>query len=160
MENQFQVIEARTPADFIVARELIEEYQRFLNRDLCFQGFAKELEELSVIYGSPKGKMFLLTKNGTACGCVGLRDFSQGVAEMKRMYVKPECTGQGAGRLLAEHFIQAAKNLGYHQIVLDTVPELQRAITLYRNLGFQEIPAYRFNPDPAALFFALPLRRP
>src|SRR4051812_37772421 len=113
--NQFQIHEARTPEDYRVARSLIEEYQTVLNRDLCFQGFAQELEELPKVYGPPKGKMFLLTTNGTPCGCVGLREFAPGVAEMKRMYVKLEFAGHGAGRQLAERFIQSAKNLGYHQ---------------------------------------------
>jgi hypothetical protein len=40
---------------------------------------------------------------------------------------------------------------------LDTVPSMTTAQALYRAMGFAEIPPYRFNPIPGALFFELRL---
>ncbi|MFL1404758.1 hypothetical protein ACJO2E_05370 [Marinobacter sp. M1N3S26] len=42
--------------------------------------------------------------------------------------------------------------LGEHIIRLDTIPELDSALRLYRRLGFREIPPYRYNPHPDAVF--------
>jgi len=40
---------------------------------------------------------------------------------------------------------------------LDTVPGMDSARSLYERLGFREIPPYRPNPIPGALFLELEL---
>ena len=50
-----------------------------------------------------------------------------------------------------------ARKRGYSRMVLDTVPQLQAAITLYQSVGFHEIGAYTFNPVPGVRFYACDL---
>ena len=76
---------------------------------------------------------------------------------MKRLYVQPAARGRGIGRTLAETVIKEAARLGYGRMLLDTVPSMQAAIKLYRDLGFRPIAPYRLNPIPGALFFELVL---
>jgi len=90
-------------------------------------------------------------------GCVALRPFSTTIAEMKRLYVRPQYRGQGIGRKLVDAIVQAAIDRGYQAIRLDTLPELEAAIALYRKLGFQEIAPYNDNPVPGVLYLELVL---
>ena len=150
----------RSKEDWREARRLVEEYAASLKVDLCFQNFAHELEHLADEYGPPGGA-FLLARgdDGVHVGCVGLRRLSEGAGEMKRLYAVPAARGRGAGRLLAEGIIGAAKELGYARLLLDTLPTMQEAQGLYASLGFKPTPQYRVNPVAGSTFLELDLRR-
>ncbi|MFZ5571549.1 MAG: GNAT family N-acetyltransferase [Thermodesulfobacteriota bacterium] len=152
------IITATQPAEFAEARRLFELYQQFLEVDLCFQGFEAELNSLPVMYGPPRGALLLASVGGDFVGCVGLRDLGEGIAEMKRMYVLPSFQGKGIGKALTDRFIETATDLGYTAVRLDTLRKLDRAIALYKSVGFKEIGTYRFNPDPTALFMEKKLK--
>jgi GNAT superfamily N-acetyltransferase len=77
---------------------------------------------------------------------------------MKRLYLRPAFRGQGIGRVIAERLINEAKRIGYTLMRLDTIPaQMAEANRLYRMLGFYEIPAYYYNPEPGATYMELPL---
>ena len=76
---------------------------------------------------------------------------------MKRLYVRPVLRGQQIGRQLAERICQEAREAGYSQICLDTVPTQEAATKLYTTLGFKPIEPYVFNPMSGAMFLALEL---
>jgi len=77
---------------------------------------------------------------------------------MKRLYVRPTLRGEGVGQALVENLIEDARAMSYEKMRLDTLPIMREAQTLYRRLGFREIPAYLKNPTPNALCFELTLR--
>ena len=156
--SNHSIISATTPEDYAQVRHLFEAYQNFLGIDLSFQGFSAEIDSLSTIYGPPRGALLLAKIELYPVGCVGLRDLGDNIAEMKRMYVLPAFQGQGIGKALTIHFIATAKHLGYDAIRLDTILKLERAVDLYRKMGFREIEAYRHNPDPTALFLGIKLK--
>jgi carbonic anhydrase len=134
-------------------RELFLEYAATLRFSLCFQGFDDELRELPGMYTPPSGRLLLALEEGTAAGCVGIHGLEDGVAEMKRLYVRPAFRGRGLGKTLAVRACDEAKASGYRSIRLDTIAgTMDRAIALYRSLGFREIPPYRENPVPGVLY--------
>ena len=63
------------------ARQLIEEYAASLNLDLSFQNLAHELEHLTSEYAPPTGAFLLAEEKGVYVGCVGVRQFSDGIAK-------------------------------------------------------------------------------
>jgi GNAT superfamily N-acetyltransferase len=134
-------------------RTLFREYAASLGVDLCFQNFERELAELPGNYDP------ILVDDALA-GCVALRPLQEGIAEMKRMYVRPQHRGEGLGRQLAEAIIQAAIDRSYKSIRLDTLPHLHTAIAMYRRMGFREIAPYNNNPVPGVLYMELKLDTP
>ncbi len=138
-------------------RQFFRNYAGWLGVDLSFQGFAEEMASLPGCYSPPQGRLWCAELDGKPVGCVGIRPFSDGVCEMKRLYVEPEARGHGAGHALALAGIRAAKELGYRRILLDTMPAMRMAVKLYRELGFKEAPAYYNTPIEGTIFLSLDL---
>jgi putative acetyltransferase len=57
--------------------------------------------------------------------------------ELVKMYLKPEARGIGLGRLLIEKCISQAKEMGYKNIYLESMPELKKALNVYAKFGFE-----------------------
>lgn len=148
---------AESPYDYDRARDLIEEYADWLGFDLSYDDFERELADLASIYGPPQGGLLLLFDDDRAVGCAAVRPFEGDHAELKRMFVQPSYQGLGYGRRIAEKAIALARSLGFKRLLLDTLPHMAGAMALYESLGFCEIPAYRYNPDPDAVYMALRL---
>ncbi len=164
--------QAETPADLALARELFLEYARWLDVDLCFQGFDRELATLPGAYAPPRGRLLLAGAPPSAFGCIALRPLEahgddaagaatppagRAVGEVKRLYVQPAHRGEGWGRRLAEALIADARAIGYRELKLDTLDWMADARKLYARLGFRECAAYYVNPLPGVVYMALAL---
>jgi putative acetyltransferase len=147
------MIRPATVADLDEIRMMLREYAAWLEVDLCFQNFEEELAGLPGEYHPPGGRLLI----SEDAGCVALRRIDEEVCEMKRLYVRPEHRGSGLGRRLVLAIIEEARGIGYRRIRLDTMPKMDRAQGLYAALGFREIEAYRYNPEPGARFLELAL---
>ena len=134
------------------------EYAHSLGFSLCFQDFDKELANLPGDYAPPNGRLLLAEYEGQLAGCVAVHKLEDGICEMKRLYVRPQFRRLKVGRALAESIIAEARSIGigYRRMRLDTVaPLMANAVSLYRQLGFQEIAPYRTNPIEGALYMEL-----
>jgi ribosomal protein S18 acetylase RimI-like enzyme len=143
---------AAWPADREEVRALFREYAAWLDFDLCFQDFERELAELPGEYASPRGTVLLAWGGGAVAGGVALRPLEEGICEMKRLYLRSGFRGRGLGRRLAEEVIAEARRLGYTRMRLDTLATMTEANTLYDTLGFRDIEPYRHNPIPGARY--------
>jgi putative acetyltransferase len=146
-------VQAQSPEEIKIARGLFREYAAGLNIDLCFQNFDQEVAGLPGNYAPPPGRLLLAIEDEQVAGCIALRPFGDGGCEMKRLYVRPEFRGQGLGKQLVATLIDAARQIGYERMLLDTLPgKMDQAIALYRSFGFREIAPYYNNPVAGALF--------
>ncbi len=163
---------ASTPADIALARALFVEYAQWLEVDLCFQGFDRELATLPGAYAPPSGRLLLAGGTGGAFGCIALRPIESAsgagedpreartaisIGEVKRLYVQPAQRGGGWGRRLAETLIADARAIGYTELKLDTLDWMADARRLYVGLGFRECAAYYDNPLPGVIYMTLAL---
>ena len=56
--------------------------------------------------------------------------------ELVKMYLLPQARGTGLGRTMIEKNISFAKEYGYKNIYLETMPELKQALNVYAKFGF------------------------
>lgn len=61
----------------------------------------------------------------------------EGTCELVKMYLLPQARGLGLGRTLIEKSLEFAKQAGYRQVYLETMPELKKALEVYARFGFE-----------------------
>ena len=116
------------------------------------QNYQHEIRDLPYKYGPPDGVLYLALIDGKPAGCIGLRKLDENRCEMKRLYVRPEYRRHRLGETLVQRILQDARELGYKQMLLDTLPQLDSAIRLYQRYGFVFVPCYNDSPVESTLF--------
>jgi GNAT superfamily N-acetyltransferase len=79
----------------------------------------------------------------------GLKRLPDGAVEIKRMYVVPASRRRGVARALLGALEDAARELGYSVVRLDTGAKQPHAKALYAASGFVEVGDYNGNPYAA-----------
>lgn len=122
-------------------------------------------------FDAPDGAFLVLVDDGRDVGCVALRlldatevpggidgDVMAGhtrVAELKRMFTRPEVRRTGAGRALLAALEERARELGFTRVVLETGTAQPEAIDLYTSSGYTPIPGFgHYRDAPLSRCFA------
>lgn len=140
---------AESESDWLAARVLVgglAEYiadQAGVNVEDVQQGAEHEFAHLDTFYGEPHGIFLLGRVHGAYAGSSGLHWLSEGVIELKRVFVDPEARGHGLAPLMLQAAIDTAQILGARTMRLETHEVfMARALAMYRARGFTEIPPY------------------
>lgn len=152
-----EIVAATSAVHWATARELVQEYVDWLGIDLSYQNYAGEFRDMEEMYSPPEGLMLLAQEEEGMAGCIAFRSKGEGRCEMKRLYVRPDFRGRQLGKKLAKICIQEAGRAGYKQMVLDTLPHMKGAVSIYQDLGFKVIPPYYNNPVPDVIYLGLDL---
>jgi len=139
------VIVDRAGPELDAIRDLFLEYAESLAFNTCFGGLDEELAALPQGYVPPDGCLLLSREGPDAAGCVGVRRVDGASCEMKRLYVRPCFRRAGLGRALAVAAIERARFLGYRRMLLDSLPTMLEARSLYVSLGFTPCAPYYDN---------------
>ncbi len=136
----------RCDPEELPAAELLSEMQAELNA-LYGTPDRLDLPRLEPVDLRPPGGAYLVGwEGGRVVAGGGFRHLADGVAEFKRMYVRPPARSRGiAGELLVA-LESAAYALGYRRARLDTGPRQVHAIRLYEGAGFVPVEPYSDNP--------------
>lgn len=124
---------------------------------LGIQHYEAELNDLAAKYGAPSGRLYLAICDGAPAGCIALRKIDTLRCEMKRLYVRPQFRSLGIAGQLVRKLIADAKETGYKQMLLDTLPFLDIAVGMYKKYGFSEIESYNDSPMSTSIYMALDL---
>ena len=160
LTSEVLIRQAESVEDLQLVRGLFTEYETAIGVSLCFQSFEEELANLPGKYAPPSGRLFLAFIGELSVGCIALRKQTDAICEMKRLFVRQAARGKQVGRKLVETIINEACDIGYQRMRLDTMPgKMDKAIAMYRSVGFEEIPPYYDTPVGDTIFMELKLSR-
>jgi GNAT superfamily N-acetyltransferase len=96
------------------------------------------------------GVILLLENEGRPIGCCALVPKDAETFEVAKMAVTAAHQGHGLGRILLQSCIDRARLLGKNRLFIETNSKLPAAVSLYRKLGFVELPAAAWPPTAYA----------
>lgn len=95
-------------------------------------------------YNKVKYAYFVVECNGKVVGSAGvapLENEAASICELQKMYFLPETRGLGIGSAMMTKCLETAKDFGFEQCYLETMPFMLDAQKLYKKVGFKNIDA-------------------
>ncbi len=137
-------IEARDDA---AVRHIIETVMPQFGADGA--GFAihdAEVKKMFSAYQIPRACYFVVECNGVVAGGAGIAALAgtgtaSDVCELRKMYFLPELRGLGAGKVLMQTCLDAARRCNYREVYLETLTGMDAAVKLYERTGFKRLSA-------------------
>lgn len=105
--------------------------------------FDPTTDHLFELFQTTGAAYWIAEEAGKMLGGVGLfptEGLPARTAELVKMYLLPEARGKGLGRQLIQHCLDWAKQAGYRQVYLESMPELQQALKVYEKFDFHYLP--------------------
>lgn len=99
----------------------------------------------------PSGIYYLVQFQNEFIGMGCIHKLRDDIAEIKRMYIRPEYRGKGSGKALLQRLLSKAKEFGYHSIYLDSGKFMLDAHRLYHSMGFTDRSEYSESEIPPEL---------
>lgn len=162
------VDQVESPRQIAAVRELLDEYiawTRTIEVDAMdaptFHGLDTEMATLPGAFAPPEGRLLLATYDGDSAGCVAFKRVNPSTCELKRFYVRPAFRGRDIGRELVRRLVAEARESGYTEMVLDSHVSMTAAHRIYREFGFEQVPAPADFPEhlkPVVVFMHADLR--
>ena len=95
-------------------------------------------------YSAPKSAYFVVVEDHKILGCAGIAPLEgeEGtICELQKMYFLEEARGKGVGAQMMATCLQKAREFGFTQCYLETMPFMEAAQKLYVKSGFAYIDA-------------------
>ena len=126
-----------TDPDFV---SLCRELDRHL--DMQAGGVENRIEYVPLCTLEGLDDALVAYENGRTAGCAAFKEYAPQVAEIRRVFVVPEKRRGGVAWRLLKAVEDKARNLGFHTLILETGRSFAPAVSLYRRLGYEEIPNF------------------
>jgi putative acetyltransferase len=96
-------------------------------------------DHLYELFQTVKSAYFVAVVNEEIVGGAGIfpsNGLPADTCELVKMYLKTNARGMGLGKLLIAKCLDTAREMGYTQVYLETMPELKKALSVYEKFGF------------------------
>ena len=141
MQQQITIREIQPQDNPFIAKIIRAALEEFDANKPCTVYFDESTDHLYELFtAEPKSHYFIALVNDEVVGGGGLYPtdaLPTGTCELVKMYLKKDYRGIGLGKQMMATCLQWAKDNGYQQVYLETMPELKKAVAVYENLGFQ-----------------------
>jgi putative acetyltransferase len=138
---QIRPIEQKDNIDIAkVIRGALEEFGANKPGTVYFDPTTDALFEL--FNNTPGSYYYIATIDNNVVGGAGIfptENLPNGTCELVKLYLHKNARGTGLGKELLNTAMQWAKENGYTQVYLESMPELSKAVTIYENVGFKRI---------------------
>lgn len=97
-------------------------------------------DSLSELFKQKGAAYFVAELDGEIVGGGGIfptEGLPANTCELVKMYLAPAARGTGLGRKMIEQSLAFAKEYGYKNVYLETMPELKQALNVYAKFGFE-----------------------
>lgn len=102
-------------------------------------------DTLFELFQKPRSVYYVAeTEDGKIVGGGGIfptEGLPENTCELVKMYLLPEERGKGLGGLIIEKCLQTAKEYGFAQVYIESMPELEQALKVYERFGFNYLSA-------------------
>lgn len=123
-----------------VIRGALEEFGANKPGTVYFDPTTDALFEL--FNNTPGSYYYVALINDVLVGGAGIfptENLPDGTCELVKLYLHKDARGTGLGKQLLNKAMDWAKEYGYKQVYLESMPELSKAVTIYENVGFERI---------------------
>src|SRR5579871_960277 len=96
-------------------------------------------DHLYELFQTTKSAYFVALVNNEIVGGAGIfpsNGLPSNTCELVKMYLKKNARGMGLGKSLIAKSLDTARETGYAQVYLETMPELKNALSVYEKFGF------------------------
>lgn len=97
-----------------------------------------DLDPVSGAYGKIREKFLLATENESVIGTVGIKEDSEKIALLRRLFVHPSHRSRGIGAVLVDTVLDFCKMEEYARVNFRATSNMRAAIDLLRKKGFVE----------------------
>ena len=104
--------------------------------------FDPTTDDLYSLFQTPNSAYYIALLDDKIIGGSGIfptENLPNGCSELVKLYLHKTARGKGTGKALMQKCFEAAKNLGYQQLYLESMPELAIAVDMYQKLGFKSL---------------------
>ena len=105
--------------------------------------FDPTTDQLFQLFETPGSIYYVAEKDNQilgGCGIFPTAGLPDKTCELVKLYLAPNARGTGLGKALILKAMAWAKEAGYEQVYLESMPELSNAVTMYEKLGYNRLP--------------------
>ncbi|MCW3075986.1 MAG: acetyltransferase [Bacteroidetes bacterium] len=99
-------------------------------------------DHLYELFQKHKSFYFVAEESGMilgGCGIYPTKGLPEGCVELVKFYLASSARGKGVGNKLMQTSFKKAKEFGFHQLYLESFPELSKAVSMYKREGFRDL---------------------